>query len=256
MFEAYSQSKGKIVNVKDEFDLNEIFLCPNPQCGAKLTLRSVNGKMAKHFARLRSSQHIEGCPYNNGQQGYVDSEDMIKYSLEDIYSSQSHLRGKDLPHSKTPTNKDYVHIDKVEPKFIRTPKQLYYFCINNALDTPYTDNLTVGDIVLDSRNLQYNANFRGISGLRLVIAETIKYDFHEKYIKLRLYQRTIHNKFLNLTVTVYLERNLIENAIDYIIKTHGRFGGYHVAILGNWSIDEEYHISCTLNDKNHLLLKL
>ena len=254
MFEAYSQSKDAIVNVKSEFDLNEVFLCPNPQCGAKFVLRSVNGKMAKHFARLRSSLHCNGCPYDKSHQSYINNDHMVKYKLEDIYNSMSHRQTKDI--LATQEISDRHLLAETERKFIRTPKQLYYFCVNNALDTPYTDSLTVGDIVLDSRNLQHNANFEGISGLRLIIAETIQFNMTDNYIKFKVCQRTVHNRFLKLNITVYFNHNLLTSVISYIMKTHGRFGGYYVAILGNWSIDEKYYISCTIKSKDHLMLKL
>lgn len=57
MFEAYSQKKKMIVNVKDEFDLYEIFLCPNDNCQAELKIKSVTGQRAKHFAKTINSAH-------------------------------------------------------------------------------------------------------------------------------------------------------------------------------------------------------
>lgn len=39
MFEAYSQSKKCVVNVSNEFNLEEVFGCPNPQCNAQFKKR-------------------------------------------------------------------------------------------------------------------------------------------------------------------------------------------------------------------------
>ncbi len=38
MFEAYSQSKKCVVNVSNEFNLEEVFGSPNPQCNAQCEL--------------------------------------------------------------------------------------------------------------------------------------------------------------------------------------------------------------------------
>lgn len=254
MFEAYSQSKHRIVNVKDEFDLNEVFLCPNPQCSAKLTLRSVNGKRAKHFGRLKSSPHCGDCPYDHSQQSYINGEHVVKYPLEAIFNGVSGRKESDNYDQRKKS--DRPSLSDTKQNFVRTPKQLYYFCISNALDTPYTDTLTVGDIVLDNRNLQHNANFRGISGLRLVIAETVRYDKDDKYLQLVLHQRTVHNKNLKTKVFVYMEDELIREVNKYLFDTYKSFPKHHIAVLGIWTIRENHEISCTLKNKSHLIFRL
>lgn len=251
MFEAYSQSKQRIVNVKNEYDLNEIFLCPNPKCGAELKIRSVNGKVKKHFGRLKSTPHCQGCPYDHSLQSYVNNENITKYSIESIFNGTT----KQKEHCAGKEKSGREDLPDTGRTLIRTPKQLYYFCVNNSLDTPYRDGLTVGDIVLDSRNLQMNANYRGVSGIRLVIAETILYDEMQKFIKFKIHQRTSNNRFRKITITVFLEASVLKEVIDYVLSTHGKFSGFFVAILGNWEIDETYHISCKLQRKGHMIYK-
>lgn len=255
MFEAYSQSKQRIVNIKDEYDLNEIFLCPNPECGAELKIRSVNGKVKKHFGRLKSTPHCQGCPYDHSLQSYVNNENITKYSLESIFNGST----KQKEHCAGKEKSGREDLPDTGRTLIRTPKQLYYFCVNNSLDTPYRDGLTVGDIVLDSRNLQMNANYRGVSGIRLVIAETIQYtytkDSDDNNLLLLIRKRTVNEKDKFLKVYVHLENKHLQEFNNYIFAIYSKFSKHHVAILGEWRIDKEYQISCKLQKSSHLIFR-
>lgn len=253
MFEAYSQSKKCVVNVSSEFNLKEVFNCPNPQCDAQFKIKSATGKKAKHFAKLRSSQHIKGCPFEQSENSFLDCPNLVKYSIENIFNDfkSPKNKGVNLENKKYQSNA----ADNSGKKFIRTPKQLYSFCISNDLNTSYCEGLTVGDIILDSRNLLQNKNYEGITGYRLVVAQTIKYDIPTHTIKLKLTQRTKNNKTINLTVIVKMHNELLAELKNYILDTYNKFSGIYIVIFGNWKTDKQYHISCTVENKKHLMFK-
>lgn len=254
MFEAYSQSKKCVVNVSSEFNLKEVFNCPNPQCDAQFKIKSATGKKAKHFAKLRNSQHIEGCPYEQYKNDFLNSPDLIKYSLDDIFNDFKNPKTEcaNSENQKYKSNSD----NNFGNKFIRTPKQLYSFCISNDLNTPYCEGLTVGDVILDSRNLLQNKNYEGITGYRIVVAQTVKYDNHTQTVNLKLSQRTKNNKTVTLNISVKMYDKLLAELRNYIFDTYDRFSGNYIVIFGNWKIDSKYNISCIIENKKHLIFKL
>lgn len=250
MFRAYSKPKQKSVNVEDEFNLNEEFLCLNPKCSAKFRIKSPTGKKSKHFARLKSTPHIQGCPYEKGNNKYLNNDKIIKNSLESIFLNEknSHERMpqyKNQNPSKNTSETDFI--------YIRTTKQLLKYCITNDLETEYRDGLTVNDIIFDHRNLSYSGNFMGISGMRLILAETINYDSPNS-LNLKLYGRTKHKKELTLHIRVILAPHILQKITSYMIDTYGNFKEHSLAILGDWKIDKKYHIFCRLADESHIII--
>lgn len=253
MFEAYSPSKKCVVNVSGEFNLKEVFCCPNPQCNAQFRIKSATGKRAKHFAKLINSQHIQDCPYEQSKSNYLDSPNLIKYSLEDIFND---CKNPNTKHTNTEFQKHKSDSkNNSNRKFIRTPKQLYSFCISNNLDTPYCEGLTVGDIILDNRNLLQNKNYEGITGCRLIVAQTVRYDTDTKTVNLTLNQRTENNKTINLNLSVKMQDEMLAQLRNYMFDTYKNFHGHYIVVFGNWKIDEKYHISCTIENKKHLMFK-
>lgn len=250
MFDAFSVTKNLIVNVKDEYNLNEVFECPNPNCGAKFKIKSANGKKAKHFARLQSTSHILGCPYKLKNEMNAQDENLIKIPILDIYMDTK------LPNEKkTKTRKKYnLRSDETSPKFVRTPLQLLSLCINSNLDDPYSENLKIGDIILDNRNLLTDANFKGICGLRLVLAETVRFE-KPNTLYLKLWTKTRNNKTPTLNIKVLMQQHILEKLINHILETHGTFGGHSVAVFGKWSIEKPYNITCKVKNEKHILYK-
>ena len=255
MFEAYSQTKKMIVNVKDEFNLKEIFLCPNDDCKAELKIKGVTGARAKHFAKTRNSKHNDDCPYNSFNSRYINSENVVKSTIYDIYNNLNNPAQKDKNNIKS--KKNYSCDKEYTTVHIKTPRQLYYFCINNSLLTEYSSNLKVGDIVLDSRNLLDKSNAKGINGIRLVVAKTYKYSYKDKSISLRLEKKTNTDKILTLHITLYMDCKLFEEIVNHILSTYdNKFKGHTIAILGNWCTTKPFNIDCTIKNKNHIIFKI
>ncbi len=250
MFEAYSETKDSIVNIQTEYNLDELFKCPNPNCTAKFIIKSSNGKKAKHFARLRSTPHTFGCPYDLNCNINTQDENIIRSSVFDIFNDSVFPS-----QTKSASCKNYnVKSDSTLVKYIRTPRQLLTLCINSNLDDDYLDGLKIGDIILDNRNLLTDANFKGICGLRFVLAETVRYERPDT-LYLKLWTRTKNNKMPTLKVTVIMNEFLLDELVKYIFETYGNFGRHSIAVFGNWLIDKPYNIVCVLADKKHIIYK-
>lgn len=253
MFEAYSTSKGVIVNVKTEYNLNELFECPNPNCQAKFIIKSATGKKAKHFSRLPSTPHIYGCNYDLKNEINAKNPNLITESLEDIYNNSC---SKDKKTTNKTLNQNITIKNGASVTRISTPNQLFILCTNSDLDDVYKDNKKIGDIILDSRNLLINNNLLGITGLRLVVAETVKYERPNKlYLKLSV--KTKSNKIPTLNIQVKMQPQLLDECIKYIFDTFTNkgFKGHSIAILADWKITEPYNISSTIKNKKHIMYK-
>ena len=57
MFTAFSQGLNKIISADNVQNYKDVFLCPNPTCSAKLTLRAVNSSIVS--IQLRSKPYIQ-----------------------------------------------------------------------------------------------------------------------------------------------------------------------------------------------------
>lgn len=248
MFEAFSKSKNKVVNVENEYNLNEIFYCPDPQCGAKFKIKSPSGRKRKHFARLKSSQHYDDCLYDKDRD-YYQKENLLfnKSPIEDIYASKSIFRSKNNRNNELVNSKQN---QKVEVKNISTPLQLYKFCVQNSLDTIYQEDITVNDIVVDYRNLVNEKLYFGFDNLRLVIAKTYRYSLKDNCIQMYLKQ----GKYM-LHLSVYLDTSVLNEVLKYIFDTYGTFSGHTIAILEYWKKTTAFHCSCTITNVKHIMYK-
>ena len=62
MFTAFSQGLNKIISADNVQNYKDVFLCPNPTCSAKLTLRAVNSSIVSpHFACSPNHPHAPNC---------------------------------------------------------------------------------------------------------------------------------------------------------------------------------------------------
>lgn len=249
MFTAYSNTKNKIVDVKDEYDLKEEFSCPDPNCPAKLTIRSPSGKRAKHFAQLKSKPHNSECIYASGKDQYLATRPQIRYAIEDIFSGK--FEHKLSVEGKKKPSANQADLPHIRSKRIHTPRDLYEFCVVNQISTEYLDGKTVGDIVLDSRNLSKSICVGGIEGIRLVIGETVKYNTNNELV-IRVQGRDS----IWLTAHITMPLPLFIDLRKYLFDTYGNIKGHKIAVLGKWQKDKPYHISCVVNNQQNLIYNL
>lgn len=232
-------------------DLNDIFLCLNPQCEAEYYIKGINSERKVHFCHKHNKPHIKGCPYDMGLTKYLDDDNIVKSSLQDIYS---HIR-------RTAKNISSVHCDysvqgAFRKTYINTTKDLFYFCISNPLNTIYESEVTINDIIVDKRNICDSANFKGFHGLRLVVGDTIKYDLTQKYIRLRTSTITKNGKTIHFDSIVHMEYNQIHEIIRYILDTfNNTFSGHTLAVLGEWTNPEKYLVECIVKEPTNIVYK-
>ena len=253
MFNAFSKTKNCIVSVDDEYNLNEIFYCPTPDCAAEFKIRSVNGKNRKHFARIRGIYHDVNCPFGLlVDDSYNCAENCIKMDLDEILYKSI---GSSTDDNKTRNQHDTdINIDKKksEVQYIRTLNQLISYCLNNDIKTEYKNGLTISDILVDSRTLACNKNYEGFNGIRLLIGQTIKFDASKSQFVISVKTKTLRGLTLSLTANVYFPNDIFQNNIKYILESNNnQFKFFPVAILGNWENDKRYVVSCTVNKKKN-----
>lgn len=251
MFYAYSKKYDTIVYSEEVTDLNDTFLCLNPNCNAEYFLKGINSERKAHFCHKHSKPHIVGCGFIDGLSKYIDDDSIVKSSLSNIYNH------KRTQHNKTTRIKSNVFADKVTKKkiYIETTKALYYYCIANSLNTLFQDDLTLNDIVIDSRNICNNANFEGITGLRLIIGYTTRFDVNDYSISIKTSTTTKYGKNVFLNCKICLSNEQFYQIKKYLFDTFNCFGGHAVAVLAEWTIDKKYYVSCKVNEPTNIVYK-
>lgn len=250
MFYAYSIKQQKVIGAQDVDDISDTFICLNENCDAELFLKSINGKRKVHFCAKRGKPHIQGCAYGGAYSEYED-DDFIKMPLEYIYNN----------HPKCNRNSNYMsnkqHSDNsTGKKYIRTPIGLLRFCMAHSLKDEYRDGLTIGEIILNHSNICENANFEGISGLRFVVGNTLRYIPNKNTIVFEISKKTSGGKRVNLQADIILSKKQMYEITNYLINTfNNKFKGHSIAVLGEWEIVCKYHIRCYVQSSKNVVYK-
>lgn len=250
MFEAYSLKNHDKICIDDVVDLSDIFKCLNPNCKAEFTPKGLDsGVVTRHFARKKSTPHVKGCPYALFSSSFVDSSDMIKNDLLDIYDNQNRRSANQNNHTSS------TH-SSTESKVIRisTPKQLLNYCISNRLSTEYKDGIHIYDIIVDERNLLFNANFQGFQGLKMVVGYTQRFDNNKLYMYVST--KTKSDKTVKLKAVVTLPAEQLSEIKRIILNTYDNsFSNHPIAVFGMWETDEMYVVKCTVSKKGNVIYK-
>lgn len=252
MFDAFSRKLNKPINISEVTDLNDTFCCLNQNCDAEYYVRGLNSERAAHFVRKRSTPHVLGCIYGFSSNTYADVENIIKSDLIDIYNGSKNIKSSTF---KIATNSNSNLNGNQQIKYIKTPKELLSFCINNSLGTKYNDKLAVNDIVIDSRNILNNANFEGVNGLHLVIGNTLRYDSQKNVIVIRTASITKNKRNIFLTSTVHLSDKQLKEINNYLFDTFSSFANHPIAVLGQWQISRKYNIECEVTRPQNIIYK-
>ena len=252
MFSVFSQKLNKSIRACEVEDLKDEFLCPNPNCDARFTIRAVNSaSVSPHFACLPNHPHDPNCLFGILDSGSATDDGYIKSDLETI------LNPATTPNNTSSVQTRHLSNNAVQSrKYIRTANQLLRYCLSHDLSTEYTGGLTVGDIILDSRNLLDNGNYKGVEGIRLISGQTVEYCESKGYIKIDISTRTSTNKRIFLTALAYMPTDQIVEIRRYLFNTPpGRFSGHPIAVLGEWQKDKDYQVSCTVAKKSNVIYR-
>ena len=154
-------------------------------------------------------------------------------------------------------NKSNHRNDSKATENVHTPRQLLIYCISNSLDTIYLDDITVGDIIIDSRNIKQNAMFRGVNGIRVLLGTTVKFDVSNKAITFYVTSPTKENKLVTLTATVKLDQKIFDLVVGYYLNRYNKkFKGHQIAVMGNWIKTAEYHMETSVNNLKQIVFRL
>lgn len=252
MLSAFSQEQKKSIRASEVRNYKDVFLCLNPNCNARFTLRAVNSSsISPHFACLPNHPHDPNCLFGILDGGSAKDDNFIKSDIATILNPASTTGNTTSVRTNCSSNSAVP-----SRKYIRTAKQLLTYCLSHDLSTEYTHGLTVNDIILDSRNLLDNANYKGINGIRLISGQTVEYSESNGYIKIDISTRTSTKKRIFLTAIVYLSPAQIVEIKQYLLNSPpGKFSGHPIAVLGDWNKDEDYQISCTVLHKSNVIYK-
>lgn len=252
MFEVFSKMLNDTISANSVQNYHDTFLCPNPNCTAEFSLRAANSLgISAHFACKPNYPHTADCIFGmiGGEKPNVS--EYIKYDLMDILNPTSKSN-----HNLKTYHSSILAMNTNSVKYIRTPKQLLRYCLANRLTTEYTNGLTIGDIILDSRNLLINAHYRGVQGIRLIVGQTVKYCKEDKYIQIEVSTRTNTNKHIRLFANVYLPIEQIKEINNYFFNTEPKvFRNHPIAVLGEWKKEHDYHISCSVVKKENVIYR-
>lgn len=254
MFVAYSAKERRNVRIDNQYDLGEIFCCPNLNCPARFRIKSVTGKTAKHFARLKSTPHSPDCPFCTEYARYIDTDSVVTIPLERIFNGSVSQEKKRA--TSNGTSKRINSHGSKSVLTINTPNELYCFCAMNELDTPYCDGLLVRDIIVDERNLESNGLYKGFSGIRFVVGSVIFIDCNSRTPFLQLRAETIlsEDKKHYLNLRVYLQSEFCNEVKKIIESSFDLESDKKVAVLGDWKTTKIFNIECTLADRKHLII--
>jgi hypothetical protein len=254
MFVAYSKERQRQVDVSEAYDLNEIFCCLDSTCSAEMRIRGVNSATSKHFAVVRGlTPHKHGCFYGSNFKVIVNDNNLIKSSLADILNGAS--RNAKNGGNAVVGNQNTHDIGVRDKRYIRTPKELLNFCLSNKLETEYADGITVNDIIVDSRNLANNGYFEGVTGIKLVLGHTVRYDISNNILCFETKTYLSEDSELKLKLRVNMHHANLLTLNKYIFGTYNGFSGNPVAVLGDWTSDETGCSECTSLSNRTVLFK-
>lgn len=252
MFYSFSKKLNRVVSVNEVHDLNETFCCLNHECSAEYFIRSADGHVVKHFCRKRSTPHCQNCFYDKLNNKFYNSDGLIKLDLLDIYN---HVKANSDFASKSSTFNP--HNTDIALKYIKTPKALLQFCLLNDLSEIYQEQITVKDIIVDSRTLFYKNYFEGVTGIKMVFGYTTRYDRLNNAIIFEVKTTTKNNKTIVLTAKVIVYNNAFNNIIKHILDTNNnKFSNKPIAVYGDWKITSKYNIECILLNEKNIIYKL
>lgn len=251
MFYAHSFRKDDTICADKVTDTSEIFSCLNEDCDAQFKVRGVNSNRTVHFAKCRGSDHIDGCPYIYASGQYKENGCFIKHDLLSIFNSSSISRKNVRRNPGQSREPD----DKENKKYVRTPKQLLDYCLSNKLDTEYIDNITVNDVIVDIRNISNCENYKGVSGLKLLLGQTFRYDKEESSLVFKIKKRTDNGVEMCLTAKIFVSPQQLREINAHLFDRYGNFAGHPIAVLGDWKTENECNVITTVENPRNVIYR-
>lgn len=258
MFEVFSQEKNRIVRIDEATEADRPFCCPNLRCPARFIMKSINGQKAAHFSRLSKTPHIDGCEYDTEKSKFHNSKNLHKSPIEEIY--QNSIVGTRLKTEQGGTHHK-KNVSGTFPGYIRTPNQLYHFCVSNPLDTEYLPGTTVNDILISSQNLATYGRPEELVGLRMIIGKTAnnfpRGRFKDDMIALLVIAETENSKYYRLNVRIRMSPKIYEFVCNHVGMTDNKINKRAVAVFERWEeewVNECFYISCRLLDTQHIII--
>lgn len=254
MFYAYSKKFSRIMNVTEITDLSDEFSCCNENCSAKFFVKGLNSHKAAHFCKKPSTSHAENCPYASSSSTYIDSENLVKTSLERILEGNVNKQKRQSRSTINHCNNS----DKQELKYIRTPKALLTYCLSNDMNTLYLEEMRIKDFFVSSQTLSLQKYYYGIKSTKLILGKIMQYDdkYKDRYTALKLSVTSDRNSRHRLTLWVVItDKKIYKEIINYLFNTFDSFSDHPIAVLGSWEITEPYTSECVVSNPKNIIYK-
>lgn len=225
-------------------DINSIFVCPTPDCNAKLKLCSVDGKVSAYFKSANIKEHSNHCflckETFNSSKYCKDTIDLNKI-LNTTINSKNNKTNNSSKNNKLNNNTKIIKLLPAN-SFKTTFNILKQTDINE-----YISSVKVSYLIADTRtDFLYNTF---ITGIKIVECKLNKYKtnsdlpyFIASYpINKETLKLTI--KFKNLEDFKFVLENIKEDGnLSFSTKNH------FVGIIANWSNN-----SCIIENKKQVI---
>lgn len=227
----------------DSSNLTIKYYCPTPNCNARLTLRSLNGKLDPYFSALKSFPHADFCtiPSTDGKKSEYN---LSNFSIESLYNliTSTNRTASDSGNKKTTTRSK----GKSESDSINTTSKLYYFCKGHDVNYTVTNQIKVRDLIADSRT---NYLFtKGIFGYRLVECKFHRYFDLNHTIELDYpIDPSLKNKH-KLKIQFEKDKDY-DKILSKIFVDKTNYSTAHIGILGEW-----YQNSCLIKHWKQIIV--
>lgn len=207
------------------------YYCPNPNCEAKMFLRSYDGERKSVFAASGNPGHMKHCPYGSENTYNPEKTKEEGFNSDDAISSllvavSSKKKGK----PETKRTSEGVS-EEIVP---HTIKQIYDMCKAHHCKDTFNGQI-VGQILLDNRSSYMYP--KGVLGYRIIEAKCRAhlYDKSNIYLETPIYGKMYDLKLHFNDVELFKEvRGLLFTNSAHVI-----------AIAGKWESSGEYNCFVT-----------
>lgn len=224
-------------------DKGKNFFCPNKNCTAILTIRSLGNN--PYFSAKKTTPHINGCTYATFGNNYHEyNEKLFNFNdLIDGLCTQSKVSSSASKHSSTKSPSASSSQGE-----IRTLKLFCAMCKDKKIDDTY-NGMAIGIMLLDDRSIsKYHS--KGVFSKKVIECESIRYDDNNKEIWLSI----SHYKI----ILVFNDDNIYKKIRNVIWNNSpsGDFKNVQVAIAGDWSKykNKSNHFQTTIISEKQIIL--
>lgn len=221
--------------VDDDNKLDEYF-CPTPHCTARMSIRSIGGEKAAHFATKKSTSHSDFCRLRTNQINptqYDEEQFNIENFMNNLLQGQDYVGG-----GGENRNEEREGDGKIKP--ISTVRQLYSICIQKSINQYYNE-VRIADLLVDTRTR--HIYFIYIRGFHLVECQFWRYVGGNNVYYARYWLDDDNNNYLKIKLEC--QNNQIFDQV------YNRVFQRRFVVAGNWRT-ENHECVVTISNRKQI----